>query len=1141
MPDWIALEISGTDANGQTPISYNIRVNGEVRFGNIDLASDKLSEMETIGEIYHSLFEDRPTPARVKSAQLGAIGARLYRLWLEPYWPQIRWTARSSERRLLIVASELPSVLNLPWELLQIPGEAARPIGADTAWGVCRYPWATLPHDFALGDDAVSRQGSTKLRILFLASSPRGLPELDCEREEEFLLDAVASAASVEVEIGDLGTFRELQDRIASFKPHIVHLSGHGTKSDEGAAFFFESEAGDEDPRSARLLAATFRGSGVRCVFVSGCVSAVAPARNHLGGLCQSLVANGVPLAIGWAASIGDNVASAIAKSFYSLISADRAADLALTSARSFVWDGGPTFGDPSWSLPVLYASVPDTRISGELIDPQMVDNRPKSSTLKKPLPKMADGYARYLAGRRRELQVALPGLRDGTYTGVFITGLDGTGKSSLATRIVRRLEGDGRAGAKPIVITCQPGQPTSANELCDEIGLAFLAAKKANEADLVRNSNLPIKERLHMVIDGLNYIQFTLVLDAFDNNLDQTTRRFLNDDMRHFYEQMLGSLVGHSRVVMTSRFLPEGIKLPERFLELNLGELTENGYFQFLLRDPFVRKVYLAKRLTRRTLLDLRSRFGSSPKLVGEISKKLPTLDLSTLPEELLARARSRTALAGPALAVLEQVHADHCSQLKIDMSSRRLDETSLKLIQRAAVHAGALTPDAILKFGAGNSLQAVQDEIDRWRSSALAHVELGSQDKLWSIFGTLRGWFSGPGRMAESDWRAAHQAAAAFFLDVAAGLRDQDRHAELQMNRLDCLLAAREHYLAIAGSTQDSEPLLAASRILNNTLLRAHRHEEIIQMNQEILEFLEHPEPATWVAKGYLRRPDYPSARRWYAKAFDLCADGHPVEKGEALQGLAAVAWHSTKTEAGATEARRLLAQAMEIQQSNEDAKGQGLTIHQLGSIDFEQNRYDAARSQFEQALKLLDGTDAHIETQADWHQLGSIDFEERKYLSAKEKLNKALSMAQEQQDSKAEAAALHQLARVQAEEDINSQWLQKLITALKLRQQIGDGSGEAQSFRRIGELLLRAGKMDLALQYLAVSHYLYDTLGVGGRTLVAEILQREANASSLDAAELETLKADVQEAYLRDRGRIMMRRAAALLSDSKEADKR
>ena len=170
----------------------------------------------------------------------------------------------------------------------------------------------------------------------------------------------------------------------------------------------------------------------------------------------------------------------------------------------------------------------------------------------------------------------------------------------------------------------CRPGEPTRAEEWLDKVSLAFQRAKYADDAELVRDARLSVKDRLEAVIDGLNYSRFTLVLDGFDNNLHHASRQFHNNDIRHFYQRLLEGLVGDLRVVITSRFLPADIEVPERFLELNLGELPETAYLKFLLRDDEIKARYLANRLTRRTLLDLRRRFGSAPLFVVQMRDKL-------------------------------------------------------------------------------------------------------------------------------------------------------------------------------------------------------------------------------------------------------------------------------------------------------------------------------------------------------------------------------------------------------------------------------------------------------------------------------------------------------------------------------------
>jgi len=1134
MPDWrIALEISGRrNEDGWTSVDYRARINDQVRFANVALTGEQIDEMEAIGDTYNSLFDDaRPPPPNVKAAQLKAIGARLFDLWLGRFWQELRADIPTAGRRLLVVASDQAAVLNLPWELLRLDG-AADPLGVDAAWGVCRFPQSNLPTDFQRTDAVGSKQGGAPLRVLFLAASPQGFPELDYEREEELFLGALESSATLE--IGDLGTFKELGDRIDSFKPHIVHLSGHATTGDAGAAFAFESEAGDADLRSAQRIAAVFRGAGVRCAFVSGCGTAVAPSRDLLGGVCQSLVANGVPLAIGWAASIIDNVATEVAKSFYSTVVDGRPADFALARARSSV-RVEPDSGDPSWSLPILYSSVADMRVYDETAKAQGGDDRSRPSHLNRPLPGMREGFAQQFNGRRRELQAALPGLRDGRYAGVIITGMDGTGKSSFATRLVRRLEGDGgRKGRKPIVSPCKPGEPTQAQELLDRISLAFRSARYNDDAELLRDATLSLKDRLQAAIDCLNDTRFTLVLDGFESNLDHKTREFLNSDIKYFFERLLDSLVGDSRVVITSRFLPEGVSpLPRQFLELSLGELPETAYLKFLLRDDDIKTKYQAGQLTRLTLLHLRRHFGSSPQFVAQMRDKLRKLDTSGLAQELKARAVSRTAASGPALDALVELYGKHCNALGLTIPCSVLGSPSVTMIGRAAVHPGPLTLDAIVKLGEGTSLQAVEKEAGYWRNVAFAHVELGSGDKLWSVYGTLRDWLTAPARFSDGDWRAAHKAAAEFFSAIATGLVGAQRHAELQLNKSDCLLAARDHYLAIPDCTS----ALKMSVSLNKILRDENRYDELVQLNQELLDYCPHPEPATWVALAYLRRPNYQRAEEWYKRALELAVDPYHQERSQALQGLAAIAWHKNQDE---QTARDYLVQAIDIQQANSDTKGEGVSIHQLGSIDFDRKRYTEARSQIERALELLKGPDADEDRQAAMHQLGSIDLEEDHLEEARKELDIALTMARTLQDARAEAAAIHQLGRVTAKEAIKANkkpWpgLAQLRTALKLRQQIGDGSGEAQSFRRIGELLSEAGQEMLALRFFIVSHYLYETLGDAAKRVLADRVEEKAAKLGRSADALGKLEADAQQAYLRDRGKQLLRAASnAMLKD-------
>jgi CHAT domain-containing protein len=142
----------------------------------------------------------------------------------------------------------------------------------------------------------------------------------------------------VVVDTGDLGSFAELGEQITAFQPHIVHLSGHGVAAADPASFAFENESGQSDKQPATALAQLFAASGVQCVFISACQAGRAPERDVLGGLAAGLVSHGVPLVIGWSASVLDDVATELAAKFYGAVaSGQESVDRALTAARRAV------------------------------------------------------------------------------------------------------------------------------------------------------------------------------------------------------------------------------------------------------------------------------------------------------------------------------------------------------------------------------------------------------------------------------------------------------------------------------------------------------------------------------------------------------------------------------------------------------------------------------------------------------------------------------------------------------------------------------------------------------------------------------------------------------------------------------------
>ena len=167
----ITLTVQPAPATDGETFLYHVDVDGQPIINNQTLAVKDAKEMRDLAASYGELFEQRFRP-QLTDEILNSLGARLFEVWLGNSWPKVQDKFTPGCRRWLVIASEAPEVLNLPWELLRPGGDEA--IGSDAKWTVRRLPWADRPLPTY---DAPLRP--PPLRILFMACAPTDLPELD--------------------------------------------------------------------------------------------------------------------------------------------------------------------------------------------------------------------------------------------------------------------------------------------------------------------------------------------------------------------------------------------------------------------------------------------------------------------------------------------------------------------------------------------------------------------------------------------------------------------------------------------------------------------------------------------------------------------------------------------------------------------------------------------------------------------------------------------------------------------------------------------------------------------------------------------------------------------------------------------------
>ena len=1034
----LVLSVSEMGSPPGSAFTFHVRLDDTVIASNRSLSVVQSRAVRELSVRYGQLFEKRRRPQLAREA-LAAIGAQLFEIWLGPSWPALSAKLGRGDTRTLVVASEQAAVLNLPWELLR-PGAgmgagAGEAIGADTSWSVRRVPWTDR-----LLEAAAGALPAGPLRVLYMVSAPQDQQELDFEREEELLLRAFAQVGrKVVFDSGDLGSFEELRERIDAFRPHIVHLTGHGMAQDATAYFAFEDERGASDRRSAAELGQLFAGSGVQCAFLSACQAGKAPGQAVLDGLAQGLLAQGVPLVIGWAASIQDDVATQVAGSFYNTVSSGQTTvDRALVTARQTARRLCDPRGDPSWSLPVLYAGTAQAGV----FDPTRSEPSPRPSLVVDALPSMLTGYTPHFLGRRRELQQLLPGLRAGELQTVVLTGLGGAGKSTLATRLARKLGADGWT---LLAVSSSGETPLSAGQLLQACGDAFLAAGQRDVHAMLNDASLPIADRLRQVVTGLNRGRFVLVLDNFESNLDEGTRRILDAELAGFYRHLLGHLVGGSRVIITSRYLPADVtSLPPLVREWQLGEFREAAFLKFLLRDGVVEQRYRQGELPHDLLVRLHRGLGATPRFLGQIRTVLASLPAAELAGELDRIVLPSAAAEEQAPGVLQAARDAYCERIFTERLYGRLPPQEQRMLSQAAVF-GLPVPVEGLAAVAGATVVAVREASAQWRSLALVHADASGGRELWSVYGTLRAWLLAPARLSAEERRSAHLAAGDFLSE----LDRQDREGDLGVSWITCVLEARTQYL-VAGALDKAR---AATARISGAYLRQGLYAELERLHAELLGLEEHADTLGWLGRAHVGRAQNAPARDYYQRVLDLAGEADKSQVGDAWRGLASI----DLNEGAYPAAREKFARALGVFRDIGNRVGEASIWHQLALIDVHKGDYPAAREKFERSLAIKEDRASEA---ASWHGLATIDLNEGAYPAAREKFARSLAVFQDTGNRAGESGAWHQLATIDLQEGDYGEARKKFAQSLAISQDTGNRAGESGAWHQLATTDLQEG---------------------------------------------------------------------------------
>lgn len=477
---------------------------------------------------------------------LKGIGHQLF-CWLDSTG---RWLSRAinncQDEGLVLALDVRERLGHLPWETLhdgeQFLVECVNPV-------IVPIRWVDRPvqdsHDIQ----------QRPLRLLFMATSPDNVePALDFEQEEAQILTATRDIP-LDLRVEESGCITELRKLWERYREpfDVFHLTGHASIKDEQPFFITETETGERHIAYASQIASALRFRMPQLVFLSGCRTGEALSDGAVSSLAESLIEQGCRAVLGWGRPIADVIATQAAAYLYSKLAAGYQLPEALVSTYQHLREAKVE----DWHLLRLYVRgqcpkalveplgdrvwLPEEPIYEQFLDSQGI---------------VRVATPQEFVGRRRILQRSLRALRAADKLGVIVHGLGGVGKSTIAARLLERLQGYDK-----IFIYRQLDEDKLLRQLAEqclsETGQEILQGK------------LPVTQKLTKFLrEGLNESaqRLIFIIDDFEANLELRTdgSAVLKPDtvpvLMSLLKAITQSRLPH-RVIITSRYdfpLPE-------------------------------------------------------------------------------------------------------------------------------------------------------------------------------------------------------------------------------------------------------------------------------------------------------------------------------------------------------------------------------------------------------------------------------------------------------------------------------------------------------------------------------------------------------------------------------------------------------
>jgi tetratricopeptide (TPR) repeat protein len=978
----------------------------------------KLSEIE---DLYG--FADRDFETRIPD--LSAIGKRLF-LWLDG---DGRWLSRVTESSRGVVlaiafgrlgANDASNQLaGLPWETMQD--------SKGFLVNRCIVP-VRVVGGFR-GKNPHPEVSQYRLQTLFMATEPEGVePRLDFEGEESRILAATQDLA-IELRVEESGCLSELTNLWRRFPAdyfHVFHLTGHASIRDNAPYFVTESPTGDRVDATVEDFDRVFQLRYPRLMFLSGCRTGQSINGGAVPSLAASLVEKGAAAVLGWARPVSDTGATQAATELYRSL----AQGLTIAEALSLTYQALIRDGVKDWCLLRLYTRVDAW---GALVLPPgdaIVQQRQESKLRfldRRNLIRVAG--ADEFVGRRRYLQRGLRALKSSQNLGIWLHGIGGVGKSTIACRLLDRL------GAYQSVVCYRD---------FDETVLLNLLSREceSSRGHEILNGNLPLPQKLSQFLkQGLNAPEqrYLFILDDFEANLEERgdgawgLKTSVVEPLTALLTAIDRSQLPH-RVMITSRY---DVNLPEfnsRLARFQVDRLDRSDVAKKYQR---LKAFQTGSTVDRDLQIQAKSIADGYPRLLEWLDK--------VLQDDRTDSAAILAAMAGKQREFLEDILAEKLlaqqePDLRAILTRGLIFELPVPLVVLQAICEG---------IGDFNR------HLERARSVGLLEVSLNGAVRVPRVLGLA---------VAEN---GAELAAIGVKVLYREWIEPSESSSEEQGIEL--------HRLALWAG--DGEIAVKMAKGLSDLWLLTSRYREALTLCQNTLALQRSPSIIYHLSRIYYILGDWEESLQLAQQSLTIYQEiGNRQGESTSLHQIAMIC----SSQGELTTALQCCLDSLAIKREVGDLQGEAASLHQIAMIYSYQGNLTAALQFCHDSLAIEQVIDYPQGKAASLHQIAMISLNQGKWTEALKFCHDSLTIKHEIGDRQGEAASLHQIATIYTDQGELTEALKFCHGSLIIHREIGDRRGEAISLHQIAVIYTSQGDLTAALQFCRDSLPILKELG-------------------------------------------------------------